>query len=211
MQLRGEAARANVVDAAHEAGVEVARRRAGCRKVVFGSALEITAPRADALAGFEHDARGAIAFDQNARHRRAGANRRRRPRRAALASASHSAPMPPLGCDSPASPAADSAARRYSSVNTVPGERGPKFAPSTASKPSAPLSAARIEVLFEQIVDIHAADAQQLAHVAPPELAYLPADPQQREPIRPVGRAEARRHAREHAARAPRRSAACAP
>ncbi len=61
---------------------------------------------------------------------------------AALASALHSAPMPPLGWDMPEAPAADSAAKRYSSVNTVPGERGPKLAPSTASNPSAPLSAA---------------------------------------------------------------------
>jgi hypothetical protein len=67
-------------------------------------------------------------------------------------------------------PPRTAAASRYSSVSTVPGERGPKFVPSTASKPSAPFSSGVLEILLEQVMHVHAADAQQLAHVARPSL-----------------------------------------
>ena len=197
MQFRGEPARANMVDAAYEAGVEMARPRAGAETWSSGRrwksrscrrcARPIRAPR---------PRRGRLPPECSPPARRCECVAPAA--LAALASALHSAPMPPLGCDSPASPAADSAASRYNSVNTVPGERGPKFAPRMASNAEGALERRGIEVLFEQIEDIHAADAQQFAHVAPPQLAHLPADPQQREPVGPVGRTEARRHARQH-------------
>src|SRR5207245_8384340 len=54
------------------------------------------------------------------------------------------------------------------------------------------------EALFEQIVHAHAADAQQLAHVASPEPADAPAEPEQRTGLAPAFGAEARRRVAEH-------------
>jgi hypothetical protein len=53
------------------------------------------------------------------------------------------------------------------------------------------------EMLLEQIVHVHPADAQQFAHVAPPELANLPAQARQRRRVPPIPGPEPRRHLRE--------------
>ncbi len=107
-----------------------------------------------------------VRFDQNPRHRlrRCESSRRRhRPlsrahrkgRRCPLEAATVRRirrPLPPPGGKAASTP--------------CPGERGPKLVPSTASNPSAPLSSRSAEVLLQKIVHVHAADTQQLAHVA---------------------------------------------
>ena len=102
---------------------------------------------------------------------------------AALASASHSAPMPPLGCDNPG--VTGRRLRRQAIQQCQHRARRARTEVRAEHGIEAQRAFERrgIEVLFQQIVDIHAADAQQLAHVAPAELAYLPADAQQRQSI----------------------------
>ena len=173
--------------AAHEAGVQMRARPSSCRKVVLGSAFEITRPRRDAPRRTRAPRRrrgrrctrmlrtGALGAD-----RRAGRARRPWPAHR------DSAPMPPPGCASPAPRAAPPPAGTAAST-PCPASAARSCVPSTASKASAPLSSGDCEMLLEQVVDVHAADAQQLAHVAPPEPADLPAEAQQRQ----RGRAQA--------------------
>ena len=59
MQLRRQAARAQLRDAPHEAGIEVFAAEQ-LRNVVLGSALETTVPAAISSPTGQHDARGAI-------------------------------------------------------------------------------------------------------------------------------------------------------
>ena len=93
------------------------------RNVVLGSALETTFARRDLLARSEPYARGAIVAHQDALDHGARCGPRRPRSTAARASASDNAPRPPTGCARLPAPCA--AAARYSSVSTVPGERGP--------------------------------------------------------------------------------------
>ena len=51
-------------------------------------------------------------------------------------------------------------------------------------------------MLLQQVIDIHAANAQELAHVLAPQPANTPADVQQRELVGPAIRAQAWRNAR---------------
>ena len=139
VQLRGEPARAQVADPAHEAGIEV---RASPAARGRWSSDRRSRPRSRAAMRSPDSSTTPAARSASTRIRFTGAAVRisapAAPR--GLASASQSAPCPPAAGDSPPAPAAASAARRYSSVSTVPGERGPKLVPSTASNPSAPLS-----------------------------------------------------------------------
>ena len=112
------------------------------------------------------------------------------------ASASQSAPTPPRGCDRPP-PAAACAASRYSSVSTVPGERGPKFVPSTASNPSAPLSSGVSKCSSSRSYTFMPPMRSSSRMSRAPELADLPAEPRERREVLPVGGAEARRYAGE--------------
>ncbi len=192
MQLRGQPACAQMADAAHEAGIQMrapeqaAERWSSDRR----SRSRVARAMARRIASSTPAARSSST--QNARHRRAGADRGAGRAAAALASASRQRAHAAHGLRQRRHrPPSTRAARRYSSVSTVPGERGPKFVPSTASKPSAPLQRRRLEMLLEQIVDVHAADAQQFAHVAPPEPAHLPASRSSAEAIRPADRCPA--------------------
>jgi hypothetical protein len=54
-----------------------------------------------------------------------------------------------------------------------------------------------LKILLEQIVNVHAADAQQFPHVGAAEAADLQTEPQQRETVGPCVGTEPRRHARE--------------
>ena len=172
--LAAHAPGAQMRNTAHEAGIQMLRRPAarGRSCLRIGVRDDAGAPRCARRTRARRPRRGRPAPASARPATRYGCDARPRPPRSA--SASHSAPRPPSGCANE-SPAALAAASRYSSVNTVPGERGPKLVPSTASKASAPFSSVAVEVLLQQIVHIHAADAQQLAHVAPAEPAHPPA------------------------------------
>ena len=51
-----------------------------------------------------------------------------------------------------------------------------------------------LEMFLEQVVDIHAADPQQLAHVMPSQHAYLQSQPKKRRAIAPIRRSQAWGH-----------------
>ncbi len=73
--------------------------------------------------------------------------------------------MPPSGNETPlVSRRLPAPLKRCSSVSTELFERGPRFAPSTASSASAPFSNGVVEGLLEHVEDIDAGDAQELAH-----------------------------------------------
>ncbi len=117
---------------------------------------------------------------------------------AALPSASQSAPMPPLGWDM-----ARSAGRGFRRQTVQQRQHRARRAWTEVGaehriEPQRALERRRLEVLLEQVMDVHAADAQQLAHVAPSQAAYLPAHAQQREPIGPSVRSQPRRRSREY-------------
>ena len=75
-------------------------------------------------------------------------------------------------------------------------------------EPESALEQRRLEVLLEQVVHVHPADAQELAHVVAAESADLPAESRERRVVLPVGGAEARRYAGEHRHQRLARSAA---
>ena len=121
--------------------------------MVLGSALEITVPAA--ISSPVASTTPAARSSRTLMRATAAPVRISTPAaRAAPARAADSAPSPPRGCCSTSAPRV--AAARYKSDITVPGERGPRLLPSTASSASAPLSSGRLEVLFQQVVHAHA-------------------------------------------------------
>ncbi len=196
MQLRRQPARAQMLDATDESGIELR----GAEQLQKGR-LRIGA----------RDHGGARRYARPIRARRPPRDLPRpgcaspacasgSPRRAPspnCASASQSAPTPPTGCDSPP-PAAACAASRYSSVNTVPGERGPKFVPSTASKPRAPLSNGVSKCSSSRSYTFMPPMRSSSRMSSRPESANLPAESCQRGVILPVGSAEPRRYPGKH-------------
>ncbi len=197
VQLGGEAAGANMIDAAHESGVEV-RSTQELEECGFRVGAGNHVRRHDALARLEHARR-----------------KRDRLRRECLATG---APVRMIGACGNGRLGQRIAQRAHPAlwVATAPGHPPPTPPPGDTAgqhrarrartevraehgiEPQRAFERRGVEVLFEQIVNIHAADAQQLAHVAAPQLAYLPADAQQRQSIRPSRQSEARRYPREH-------------
>ena len=201
MQLGRQTARPQVIDAAHEAGIQIARAEQ-LEKGGFRIGARDHGAGRNALAGFEHDARCTISLDQNARHRRGGANHgagRGRGPGQGIAQGAHAA----LGlrqCTAACGFGRQAiqerqhgAGRARTEVRTEHGVEGERA-----------LKRRRLELLFEQIVHVHAADAQQFAHVAPPQPANAPTQAQQRERIPPITGAETRRHARQQRHQGPR-------
>ena len=140
MQLRGQAPRAQVIDAAHEAGIQVrAAEQLQEGRLRVGARNHGPAPRCARRIRARRPPRDPPRPESAPPAPRCES--RRRPRAPLSRAHRTTRPLRPGVATSAAAPPAASAARRYSSVSTVPGERGPKFVPSTASKPSAPLSA----------------------------------------------------------------------
>ena len=139
VQLGGEAVGAQVADPAHEAGVEMFRTEQLQQRRLRVGAGDHRARR-DALTGVEQHAAGGVVRRpaRDSPGRPCGSSRPPLQRLAPMRRTPH--PCRRAVATVRAGRRRLCAASRYSNVSTVPGERGPKFVPSTASRPSAPCS-----------------------------------------------------------------------
>ena len=208
MQLCAEAAVANMGHAPNKAGVEMPRSQQAQESRLWICARNHRV-RAHRLARFESDAASAVAFHHDTGHRRSGTQGRPgRPRRFGQRIAERAHPALGLGQSrrarrfrrQPVQQRQHRAGRAWAEVGAEHGIEAERA-----------LQRRRFEVLLEQVMDIHAADAQQFTHVATSQLAYLPTHPEQRQAVGPSARSQTRRHTREDRCQRAQRNGACAP
>ena len=194
-ELRSQAPRAEMVHTSDEARIQEVRTQQP-QECGLGVGARDHRTRRDAAAGFEHHTRGAVLLDHDARggsrHPDIGAGCRRRPRQR-FAQGAH----PALGLGESR---AGRCLRRQSiqqRENRARRARAEIRAEHRVGRQRA-LQHGGGEVLLEQVMHVHAADAQQFAHVAPAELADTPARTEQRQPVFPALRAQPGRHGRQN-------------
>jgi hypothetical protein len=147
----------------------------------------------DAFAGLEFHSHRPIRFDQNSRHRRSGADfgarlgRRLRQSIAQCAQAAGGLRQSSRTARELGSQTVQQGQHRSRRTRTeIRAEHG--------VEPQRAFENIGLEVLLEQIEDVHPADPQQLAHVAPTEPADLPTQAEQCPTIGPIGSAQSRGH-----------------
>ena len=196
MDLGRVAAHADVAHAGDETGIQVL----GAQEVHEGAAgigIGDHVLRRDLGAVLADHADGAVVFHQHAADRTAGPDlRARRLGRVCqgLGNRAHAA----FGQGEGAGRAADlagqavqqgqnRAGRAWAQVGAEHGVEGDRAAQQVA-----------FEGVFQKVGHIHAADAQELAHVIAAQAADRPAEFRELAQIAPVAAAEARRHGRQH-------------
>ena len=165
--------------------------------VVFGSALEITV-RAAMRSPESSTTPHAASFSTSTRCTGASVRITAPAAAAARANASHTAPMPPSGCDSAARTGAGLRGQPVEQREHRPRGARTEIRAEHRIEAQRPFQQRRLEVLVQQVIDVHGADAQQLAHVASSETPHPPTKIQQCEPVRPRGGAELWRHLLQH-------------
>ena len=180
MQLGRHAARAEMPHAMHEAGLEMARAEQ-LEQRALGIRVADDHVGRERLAAREQHARDAIAIERDvsspgveSANGRAGGRR--------CLGESRRSPRPcrrPAGTRPPVVPLARPESR-CSSASTELLERGERLVPSTASKASAAFSAGDLEGLLDDVEDVDAGDAQELAHVVAAETADVEAEQRRR-------------------------------
>ena len=81
-----------------------------------------------------------------------------------------------------------------------------EIAPQHRIEAERSLQKRRVKVLLEQVIYVHADDAQQLAHVAATEASHPPGHSKERQAVRPGVGAEPRRHTRHDRVQRPRQT-----